>query len=664
MRHRTGFFKLLSGMAIILLVFTACKKQAVSPGTLEQIYREYRQAMDKGDVKRVRNLLAEPQRKELLGPDSQEKLALMKTLLPGSIKVKGAEISKEKAVLKLTGEMMGQNINGQVAFAREGEDWKITKEDWQMSLTLGGGDEEDGFSGAGARPFLKNSREAPSPFQVLTGHNGEVTNVSFTPDGAYLVSASYGDFSLRLWDVAAGQEIANFSTPNRVRDLAITPDGYSILTADVYNYISVWPFAEGKIGTPRVLIKNAGDVLAIGTDGKLAATTGFNFPLRLWNLNDGSPYKNLSTDKNLRALIFSPAGRYLVSGSNGNVFTVWDLQEESGEEYEIGKVAENSGVAAIDISQDEKYLATGHLDSSIVIFDMKDGKELQNFYVANASTWDVKFSLDGKILATAHQDSFIYLWETRSGKQLHKLAGHKGPVLTLAFSPDGTTLASGGGDRQVILWQGGATPADGIGQPPAGGKKGADTGGAKPEMMEIEGVRNLVKNPFAGQGLRFWQSEGEAEVEVDEEDNPYFSIRNGASIWQDVPLPADSAGRWALLIAWSSSERIDEDGDQTGLPYIQGYMLNSKNKQTINSHLNSQGMHQAQKKPDEWGLIAGIFQVLPETGSIRLFLQQADGKSAQNGSAARFDDPAVFLFDTEEGAREFVQTYAPDSGEE
>lgn len=664
MRHTTGFFKLLSGIAIILLVFTACKKQAVSPGTLEQIYREYRQAMDKGDVTRVRNLLAEPQRKELLGNDVQEKLALMKTLLPGSIKVKGAEITKEKAVLKLTGEMMGQNITGEVAFAREGEDWKIAKEDWQMSLILGDGDENGDLTGAGARPFLKNSREAPTPFQVLTGHNGEVTHIAFTPDGAYLVSASYGDYSLRVWDVAGGQETANSTTPNRVRDLAITPDGYSILTADVYNYISVWPLDEGKIGTPRVLIKNAGDVLAIGTDGKLAATTGFNSPLRLWNLNDGSLYKSLSTEKNLRALIFSPSNRYLVSGSNGNVYTLWDLQEESGEEYEIGKVAENSGVQAIDISQDEKYLATGHLDSSIVMFDMKEGKELQNLYVANASTWDVKFSLDGKILATAHQDSFIYLWETHSGKQLHKLAGHKGPVLTLAFSPDGATLASAGNDRQIILWQGGATPVDGIGQPPSGGKKGADALGLKPEMMEVNGVKNLVKNPYAGQGLNFWQSEGEAEVESDEEDNPYFTIRYGASIWQDVPLSPDAAGRWALLIAWSSSERINEDGDQTGLPYIQGYMLNSKSKQNINSHLNSQGMLYALKKPDEWGLIAGVFQVPPETGSIRLFLQQADGKSAQNGSAARFDDPGVFLFDTEEEARKFVETYAPGSAEE
>jgi hypothetical protein len=53
----------------------------------------------------------------------------------------------------------------------------------------------------------------------------------------------------------------------------------------------------------------------------------------------------------------------------------------------------------------------------------------------------------------------------------------------------------------------------------------------------------------------------------------------------------------------------------------------------------------------------GVFQVPEDTGAIRLFMQQAEGRTAQNGSSARFDEPGVFLFDTEEEARAFVKIY-------
>ncbi|MCK4762380.1 MAG: hypothetical protein KAW12_09305 [Candidatus Aminicenantes bacterium] len=102
---------------------------------------------------------------------------------------------------------------------------------------------------------------------------------------------------------------------------------------------------------------------------------------------------------------------------------------------------------------------------------------------------------------------------------------------------------------------------------------------------------------------------------------------------------------------------ISRDGDQTGLPYLYGYMLNRQNKNRIDAYLQGDSMKHSLKQPDKWGLIHGVFQV-PETGGgIRLFLQQADGKYAQNDSAARFDEPGIYLFDSKEEAEEFVKNY-------
>jgi hypothetical protein len=64
------------------------------------------------------------------------------------------------------------------------------------------------------------------------------------------------------------------------------------------------------------------------------------------------------------------------------------------------------------------------------------------------------------------------------------------------------------------------------------------------------------------------------------------------------------------------------------------------------------------KKENEWVKAWGIFKVLDGTGAIRYFLNQAERKDLpQNGSAARFDDLGIYLFETEEEASAFVETY-------
>ncbi|MCU0286648.1 MAG: hypothetical protein MUF15_09635, partial [Acidobacteria bacterium] len=327
--------------------------------------------------------------------------------------------------------------------------------------------------------------------------------------------------------------------------------------------------------------------------------------------------------------------------------------------YKIKKVAKDSDISAIDISRDDKYLATGHMDSSIVIFDLEEREELFNFYVRDASTWDVKFSPDGKLLATAQQNNNVYLWEVESSAHMAKLAKHTGAVHCLAFSPDGTTLASGGEDRQIILWRCGAPPVQHR-DTTAGDNATQHINPVPvedgPEMMEFSGRKNLIKNPYGTQNLQYWQTKGDAFIELDEDANPYFVVRYNGVIRQDVPVPG-AAGRWALLIAWSASERINQDDDQTGLPYIYGVMMSRKEKNRSHAYLQGQKMLHSLRKPNEWGLIWGIFQVPEDTGAIQFFMQQADGRSAQNGSAARFDEPGIFLFDTQEEAQDFVKLY-------
>ena len=63
------------------------------------------------------------------------------------------------------------------------------------------------------------------PVRTLSGHDGPVNKLAFTPDGRTLVSAS-DDKTARVWNVASGELVRKFEGHrDRVYCVAISPDG-------------------------------------------------------------------------------------------------------------------------------------------------------------------------------------------------------------------------------------------------------------------------------------------------------------------------------------------------------------------------------------------------------------------------------------------------------
>ncbi|PKN67408.1 MAG: hypothetical protein CVU52_10455, partial [Deltaproteobacteria bacterium HGW-Deltaproteobacteria-10] len=61
--------------------------------------------------------------------------------------------------------------------------------------------------------------------RTFTGHLGEISGLTFSPDGKYILSAS-NDGTNRLWDTATGKEIAQFISFEDGEWIVITPEGY------------------------------------------------------------------------------------------------------------------------------------------------------------------------------------------------------------------------------------------------------------------------------------------------------------------------------------------------------------------------------------------------------------------------------------------------------
>ena len=176
----------------------------------------------------------------------------------------------------------------------------------------------------------------------------------------------------------------------------------------------------------------------------------------------------------------------------------------------------------------------------------------------------------------------------------------------------------------------------------------------------LSGQTNLLQNTNADLGSKNWRVYGQSTVE-EFEDSRVFVLRNGGYFLQDVILNRLDVGQYALLIGRGSSERINLDGAITGLPNLYGYMMDGGNPSggQIYAYLQDMSTTLAHpSRPNEWVIMWGVFQVPEKTGAIRFFLNQAERKGVpHNGSAARFDDLGLYLFDTEREALDFAKAY-------
>ena len=175
---------------------------------------------------------------------------------------------------------------------------------------------------------------------------------------------------------------------------------------------------------------------------------------------------------------------------------------------------------------------------------------------------------------------------------------------------------------------------------------------------------NLVENGDARAGEAHWaksrshkplpaEDAKDASIEVCD-GSPCFVLRNSAGWNQLIRLREDASGKYVLIVARGSSERIPENGSITGRPYLWARLIGVEpfQKGVL------QGMALQPKASHAWGTMSGIFRVPPGVEGIHLMVAQALGAGTpQNGSAARVKDIEVRLFETYDAAVTYLRLY-------
>ncbi|MFC8527041.1 WD40 repeat domain-containing serine/threonine protein kinase [Nocardia sp. NPDC057227] len=320
-----------------------------------------------------------------------------------------------------------------------------------------------------APPSTAPEYSAGTDFDVLTGHNGPVFAVVFSPNGKVLATASEGR-KVRLWNAHSRFPIGRPLTgdPFRATATAFSPGGSLLATAgfslgDAEPKVLLWnPWSREPVDPPLVGAADERFVaLAFSPGGALLlATAGFaqeeSVPrVRLWDVRTrravGGPLIG-HTDA-VSTVAFSPDGAVLATAGADATARLWDV----GTRRAVGGplLGHTGAVSAVAFSPDGELLATAGEDGTARLWDVRTraavGRPLTGHTDAVSA---VAFSPDGELLATAARDATARLWDVRTRAAVGRpLTGHTDAVSSVAFGPDGELLATAGHDRKVRLWK-------------------------------------------------------------------------------------------------------------------------------------------------------------------------------------------------------------------
>lgn len=212
----------------------------------------------------------------------------------------------------------------------------------------------------------------------LQGHKSWVNTVAFTSDGKLLASGSgYGklgfgrdDTTMRLWDIASGQELRQLKGhTDKVNSAAFTPDGKLLASGSSDNTVRLWDVASGR-------------------------------ELRQLQEHTGSVY----------GVAFTPDGKLLASGSDDKTVRLWDIA--SGREVRRLQTP-TSSVSSVAISCDGKLLASGSWDDTIRLWDVVSGRELRQLQGHTGWVDSLAIAPNGELLASASSDKTVRLWKVK-----------------------------------------------------------------------------------------------------------------------------------------------------------------------------------------------------------------------------------------------------------
>lgn len=316
----------------------------------------------------------------------------------------------------------------------------LTPRHYVNRIALSGNGKLAALAGSGTEYVDVIDAETGQRRFILDGHHGPITQIAFSPDDKFILSASL-DGTTRLWSAADGRELRRLRPRGvGVRKAVFSPDGRRVVTALV------------------------GDVTYVGGNDNPLPRPQLGKQLRVWDLAEGKLIGGLESDEPVVDIAFSPDGRRVL-GVTGAELLAWDAPQpdvgpatdlstphiDAPPSAQVARLGNEAATAAGFLASGDVYSAGR--DNTVVVWAVPGNVKKAAFAPAESlGEAEVRaVSPDGRFAVSMEPrgGGAAFLWATNSGKTIARLDGQGASFVSAVFSPDSTLVALGRSDANA-----------------------------------------------------------------------------------------------------------------------------------------------------------------------------------------------------------------------
>ncbi|MDL1885841.1 TIR domain-containing protein [Anaerolineae bacterium CFX8] len=287
------------------------------------------------------------------------------------------------------------------------------------------------------------------PLRRYNGHSGPVNALAFSPDGRYIVSGS-DDGQIRSWETTPTGELARYNAAYAVREMAFHPGGSLVALGYDDQSIALVDMNSGQELKRLYGQPNDFTDLFFSPDGGTLVSADISGTIIVWDTPGGSERRRFSAGDTAAFIALSPDASVVYAGTGDGVVRAWN--RDTGEV--LARFTGSGGITAVALSPDGAVLASAHdnpLGDTIILWDTASGAEIRRFQAGNVRKMAFQPG-GGGILVNAGNTLQLFSAATGEGRLFGSGGGaHASPILDLAFSPDGSAALSASVD-DIRLW--------------------------------------------------------------------------------------------------------------------------------------------------------------------------------------------------------------------
>jgi len=292
-------------------------------------------------------------------------------------------------------------------------------------------------------------QEALASTWQTTAHTGAARRVVYSPDGATIVTGGADDV-VRVWDAA--DHSARYTLEGHSGDilaLGYSPDGREFQSGSADSQSRTW---DPATGLQKTLNFEGGAIASLAYSPRYVAyASGANLAISYNREQDGETINlihYLTTDALITALAFSPDETYLASGHQDGRLILWEV--ESGTEINP-LVVQSPPLTALAFVGDVVFV--GDAGGVVVAWNYKAGESLSEVEVNPEDGAIRALASSGGRLAIAWAEGWIEVYAAGQGDG-DPLAEFEteAELWDVALSPDGKQLAAVGADGVLRVW--------------------------------------------------------------------------------------------------------------------------------------------------------------------------------------------------------------------